>query len=599
MKCPRRARSALDETFDFRLGRRRRRSVAGDRSLETTKKVASSWAGRARGVPQARLRDIERLFETFPRSQADLRIARFAPLLPAGLGEVLAASLPPRCRCGDARCGAIPPVRRRLFGASPVDGGPGSCVRDVLARASVVHNMLQGVTDAAEARTHHRGGNTARPPGALLLVPEIALTPNRAAVAAAFPSPIHHAASPAPQRGERAKAWLATQSDRAKSRSERACNPDAVRAPWARRRRRGDDLRTAAGRLAVSCTTPYGARRSSRSHVLSSTTHSWERRGTGGTLARIDPNDRAVTARRCPWFARRHGTDRPQDGITHALAGCASAWTASEAPSHQPPAASRRCCTAATAAGLTCTRQREPSAAPARWRAARHHCGHRERAPAGPAAGEPGDLAGSWPGISPEKSTKPCARDALPRRPDEALRSARRDEILAKRRCSERATTIRTSAGGCPGPTVPPRGPLGRAPLRALVRWPGRGEDSQGSYPIDFPIPLWRHARLRAPPDEALEERASRVPPFRAPRCARRTEARRGAATCAPPRAGRHWTRVRDLTRARPSARSGFSGRSSWCARALPCSHSWPNGALAERDDRRVRWSLDVDPQEV
>ncbi len=177
-------------------------------------------------VPEERLRELERLVEDVPPlARTELELYRFcAAYYLRPLGEVIAASLPPRLR----------QVKRRGFPAAasgaPADPGFSATVALTAEQARAVDLvregsgrfhpvLLQGVTGSGktEVYLHAVADALARGRQALFLVPEIGLTPQlEAQVRGRFPGAEVVAAHSHLSEGERAAAWLAAQSGRAR-----------------------------------------------------------------------------------------------------------------------------------------------------------------------------------------------------------------------------------------------------------------------------------------------------------------------------------------------------------------------------------------------
>jgi primosomal protein N' (replication factor Y) len=216
----------LDETFDFRIGE----TTPAIGSLVvvpfgTRRKVGVVVARAARShVPAERLKTIAEVVEdVLPLSQADLALAHFcARYYQRGVGEVLAASLPPRLRQvraarsrGRSLAPAVgtegSPALHPLTG--PTRRRPSDEVREGFDRFHPV--LLQGVTGSGktEVYLHLIAETLRRGRQALLLVPEIALTPQlENQVRSRFPGATVVAAHSNLAEGERARAWLATQA---------------------------------------------------------------------------------------------------------------------------------------------------------------------------------------------------------------------------------------------------------------------------------------------------------------------------------------------------------------------------------------------------
>ena len=218
----------LDERFDFRVpegldavpgtlvvvpfGRSRKVGVVVER-------VATSE------LPAERLRDLERVVDDVaPFSPAELELFEFcAAYYQRPLGEVIAASLPPRLRQVKRRRLAAPvaPPAAPGFAASVALTPAQQEAVDLVARgASGFHPvLLQGVTGSGktEVYLHLVADCLARGRQALMLVPEIGLTPQfEAQVRERFPGAALASAHSHLSEGERAAAWLAAQSGAAR-----------------------------------------------------------------------------------------------------------------------------------------------------------------------------------------------------------------------------------------------------------------------------------------------------------------------------------------------------------------------------------------------
>jgi len=218
----------LDEGFDFAL------PEGVDPALGAlvvvpfgrSRKVGVVVARAARSeIPAARLKEVERVIEdVVPIAERDLAVLRFcASYYQRGLGEVLAASLPPRLR----------QVRRRPISLAGPEAAPGSreapprltddqrrALDACLSGADRFHPvLLHGVTGSGKTEVYLRliDQVLARGRQALFLVPEIGLTPQLEARVrrrfAGIPVDVAHSRL---GQGERAAAWLRAQSGAAR-----------------------------------------------------------------------------------------------------------------------------------------------------------------------------------------------------------------------------------------------------------------------------------------------------------------------------------------------------------------------------------------------
>ena len=225
-------RVALDvpvaDTFDFRLPEALSTPIGSlvvvpfGRSRKVGVVVGR---GATSGVPPERLRDVVGLVEDVPAlGAAELDLFRFcARYYHRALGEVIAASLPPRLR----------QVKRRAFKerqAAATEGGQGpapeltnaqreaaAMVVDRLGHFACV--LVQGVTGSGKTEVYLRAmaAALARNQQSLFLVPEIGLTPQlEAQVRQRFPGIAIVAAHSHLNEGERASAWLDAQAGRAR-----------------------------------------------------------------------------------------------------------------------------------------------------------------------------------------------------------------------------------------------------------------------------------------------------------------------------------------------------------------------------------------------
>ncbi|HEU4529696.1 MAG TPA: DEAD/DEAH box helicase, partial [Steroidobacteraceae bacterium] len=213
----------IDEAFDFRIpvGFDAPRGALVVVPFGRTRKVGVVVGHEASSrVPASRLRDLESLVgDVAPFKGDELELFEFcAAYYQRPLGEVIAASLPPRLR----------QVRRRTLRPSDPATGPAGfeatvalnaeqqgALDAVRAAAGFQALLLQGVTGSGktEVYLHLIADALARGRQALMLVPEIGLTPQfEARVRARFPGARLAAAHSGLSLGERAQAWIDAQS---------------------------------------------------------------------------------------------------------------------------------------------------------------------------------------------------------------------------------------------------------------------------------------------------------------------------------------------------------------------------------------------------
>jgi len=173
-------------------------------------------------VEAARLRPIQAVVEDVaPFTPADLELFEFcAAYYQRPLGEVIATSLPPRLRQVTRR--ALQAPAPRAGGEAPAgalhapNDAQAEAIRACLEGRDRFHPvLLQGVTGSGktEVYLHIMADALARGRQALMLVPEIGLTPQlEGHVRTRFPGATVIAAHSHLGQGERAAAWLAAQS---------------------------------------------------------------------------------------------------------------------------------------------------------------------------------------------------------------------------------------------------------------------------------------------------------------------------------------------------------------------------------------------------
>jgi primosomal protein N' (replication factor Y) len=218
----------LDESFDFRVPDDVDAPVGALVVVPfgRVRKVGVVVARPARSaVALDRLKPIERRVEDVPPlADADLELFGFcAAYYQRPLGEVIAASLPPRLRQANRRALAAPQT------ASAADAGPPEtpplsaaqrrAIDTCLAGRDRFHPvLLHGVTGSGktEVYLHLIADTLARGRQALFLVPEIGLTPQlEAQVRERFPHVRVASAHSHLGEGERAATWVAARSGHA------------------------------------------------------------------------------------------------------------------------------------------------------------------------------------------------------------------------------------------------------------------------------------------------------------------------------------------------------------------------------------------------
>ena len=649
----------LDEAFDF---------IAPDPvpalgslvvvPFGRTRKVGVVVGHPARSeVSAARLKPVERVVEDVPPLRSpELELFAFcAAYYQRPLGEVIAASLPPRLRQVS---------RRSLASSSPVPGadsgfaptvaltGEQQSARDtVLARRDAFHPvLLQGVTGSGktEVYLHLIADTVARGRQALLLLPEIGLTPQfEAQVRARFPGAAVQAAHSHLNQGERATAWLAAQSGAAQIVLGTRL---AVLMPFR-------DL----GLLVVdeehdgSYKQQEGLRYSARDVgvrraqmleipvVLGSATPSLESvfnaREGRYTLARLSA--RAVAGARLP-AVRTIDTraDRPEDGLTagllHALRARLERGEQSllflNRRGFSPVLFCRGCgwhstCTRCSANLVLHRRDGELRC---------HHCGRHERIPATCPQCGAADLAPVGHGTQrveealatalPEARIERVDRDA-------AARKGSLQQVFARVREGEVDVLVGTQmlAKGHDYPmltlvgVLDPDSALFSADFRAaerlfaqLVQVSGRAGRAERAGEViiqtDFPghalyAAVARHDFDRFAADALDDRRLAGFPPFAHLAMLRAESKKAGEAVAFLRTAARIARRldprveVFDPVPAPLERKAGFERaqllvRCGSRAALQPFLRRWRE-RLASEGERRVRWSLDVDPQEV
>jgi primosomal protein N' (replication factor Y) len=653
----------LDEAFDFRIpdgvdapvgalvvvpfGRARKVGVV----------VAHA---RRSEVPAARLRDIERRVEDVPPlASAELDLYSFcARYYQRPLGEVIGAALPPRLRQVGRRA-----IASQIATGSARDPSPEPALtpeqQDAVARVESGWGrfhpvLLQGITGSGKTEVYLRAiaAALARGRQALFLVPEIGLTPQlEDLVRGRFPGARVASAHSHLSEGERAATWLAAQSGHADIVLGTRL---AVLMPFDRlglivvdeehdpSYKQQEGLRYSARDVAVrraqSLAIPI---------VLGSATPSLESfsnardgryefamlrtRATGATLPRV----RTVDTR----------ADRPRDGLSSALLDALGRTLAAGEQSlvfvnrrgFAPVLYCRACAWHSTCSRCSANLVLHMRAGELRC----HHCGHRGRVPTTCPSCAGTDLAPIGHGTQRiEESLRaafPDARIARIDRDSTARKGALRG-VLDQVRAGEIDILVGTQmlAKGHDYPNLTRVGVLDSdsalfsADFRAAERLfsqlvqvagrAGRGErPGEVLIQTDFPAhPLYAAVATQdyaSFATEALDERrAAAFPPFshlvllraESKKAGEATEFLRGAARIAK-RLGRDIrggeVEVFDPVPAMLERKAGFE-RAQLLVRSVSRAAlraflpQWRE-ALARRQERRVRWALDVDPQEV
>jgi primosomal protein N' (replication factor Y) len=650
----------LDEAFDFRLGNDLEAPVG---SLVVvpfgrTRKVGVV-VGHATGtaVPEARLRPVESVVADVPAlSRNDLELFEFcARYYHRPLGEVIAASLPPRLRQVSRRKIAAPaasadpaPGFLRAHELTPPQLAAVSACLDGAGRFHPV--LLQGVTGSGKTEVYLNviAATLARGRQALLLVPEIGLTPQfESHVRERFPGARLMSAHSHLGEGERAATWVAAQSGAAQIvlgtrlavlMPFRDLGLIIVDEEHDTSYKQQEGLRYSARDLAVR-----RAQRLGIAVILGSATPSLESysnaRDGKYVLARLAaratpgasmPRVRTVDTR----------ADRPHDGLTYALTEAIRARIARGEQSlifvnrrgFSPVLFCRACswhssCTRCSANLVLHLRDRELRC---------HHCGHRERIPKQCPSCAGTDLAPIGHGTQRVEDTLqaafPDARIARIDR-DSTARKGSLGGMLQKVRDGEIDILVGTQmlAKGHDYPNLTLVGVLDSdsalfsADFRAaerlfsqLVQVSGRAGRAQHAGEVliqtDFPThPIY--AAVATQDYERFAEatlddrRICDFPPFAHLALLRAESKKSGEATSFLEAAVRCARRIStqvevfDPVPAPLERKAGFEraqllvrGRSR--ATLQPFLQQW-KAALAQEADRRVRWSIDVDPQEV
>jgi primosomal protein N' (replication factor Y) (superfamily II helicase) len=612
-------------------------------------------------VPAERLRPIESVVADIPPiAEAELELYDFcARYYQRPLGEVLGAVLPPRLRqvsrrpidaASDAG-GAAP----RFVAALPLTQEQREAIAQCSATGGFLAVLLQGVTGSGktEVYLHLIARALAAGRQALFLVPEIGLTPQfEAQVRERFPDANLVAAHSHLNEGERAAAWLASQSGAAHIVLGTRL---AVLMPFRRlglivvdeehdlSYKQQEGLRYSARDIAVR-----RAQRLGIPVILGSATPSLEsfanaREGRYG-LASLTM--RAASGSAMP-FVRTVDTraDRPREGFSHALVEAIRGRLAKKEQSlifvnrrgFSPVLFCRACAWHSTCARCSANLVVHLGAREMRC----HHCGHRSRIPAACPSCGAADLAPIGHGTQRVEDTLlalfPEARIARVDR-DSTSRKGSLRGLLEKVRKGEIDILVGTQmlAKGHDYPKLTLVGVLDcdsalfSADFRAserlfsqLVQVAGRAGRGEAAGEVliqtDFPAhPLFaavaRQDYARFAEDALAERRLAGFPPFSHLALLRAESKKAGEATAFLKLAARIAKRLASRLEAKdveifdpvpaPLERKAGYERAQLLVRAgsratlQPFLQEWKS-QIAARGARHVRWSLDVDPQAV
>ena len=648
----------LDEAFDFRVpdGLDAPRGSLVVVPFGRTRKVGVVVGlARASKVPAARLREIEaRVPDVAPFTEPELELFEFcAAYYQRPLGEAIAASLPPRLR----------QVRRRALRPGEAAGQPGfeaplplnaeqrAALEAIRAGAGRFHPVLvQGITGSGKTEVYlHVVAETLRAGRqALMLVPEIGLTPQfEARVRARFPGASMVATHSRLSQGERAQAWIDAQAGSAQvvlgTRSAillpfRDLGLVIVDEEHDPSYKQQEGLRYSARDLAV-----LRAQRLGIPVVLGSATPSMESLANVAegryTLARLDA--RAASGAALP-VVRTVDTraDQPIEGLSHALILALRARVARGEQSlvfvnrrgFAPVLFCRACTWHSSCTRCSANLVLHRSAGELRC----HHCGRRERMPtACPQCGAE-ELAPIGQGTQRVEEALaealPAARIARVDR-DSTARKGSLGQVFEDLRAGRIDVLVGTQmlAKGHDYPALTLVGVLGAdnalfsADFRAaerlhsqLVQVAGRAGRAERAGEVliqtDFPHHPLYAAVASHDYDQfarsALEERRlAGFPPYGHLALLRAESKKAGEALAFLKLAGRMAQRlardveVFDPVPAALEKKAGFE-RGQLLVRAASRQamqaflRAWRE-ALSARDERRVRWTLDVDPLEV
>ena len=608
-------------------------------------------------VPAERMREIAKAVDDVPPlSPADFALLEFcAAYYQRPLGETIHASLPPRLR--QARRRAIKPAKDSPSAAGPFESPVEANAEQAAALARIREGfgrfhpvLLAGITGSGKTEVYLRliADTLAQGRQALYLVPEIGLTPQlESRVRGRFPGVAIVAAHSHLGDGERAAAWLAAQSGRARivlGTRLAALSPmpelglivvDEEHDPSYKQH---EGLRYSARDVAVRRAQLAGI-----PVVLGSATPSLETWANAkqGRYALLELKERATAGAKLP-AVRTVDTraDRPIEGVTDALLRALKARLARGEQSlvflnrrgFSPVLFCRSCAWHSACTRCSANLVLHLKAGELRC----HHCGHRERVPARcPGCGS-ADLAPVGHGTQRLEETLaaalPGARIARVDRDSTARKGALADvldqvrdeevdilvgtQMLAKGHDYPRLTLVGVVDSDCALYSVDFR--AGERLFSLLTQVAGRagraGEPGEVLIQTDFPThPLYAAVAAHdyaAFADAALEERrVARFPPFAHIALLRAESKHAGEAVAFLREAARiarglgGKVEIFDPVPAPLERKAGFDRaqllvRAASRATLQPFLRRW-KAALDEKDDRRVRWSLDVDPQEA
>jgi primosomal protein N' (replication factor Y) len=586
---------------------------------------------RASQVPVERLRSIESVVADVPAiGKPDLELYDFCSrYYQRPLGEVLGAVLPPRLRqvsrrpitLPDGACVAAP----RFVAALPLTEEQREAIALCSTKASGFHAvLLQGVTGSGktEVYLHLIAKALAAGRQALFLVPEIGLTPQfEAQVRERFPDANLVAAHSHLNEGERAAAWLAAQSGAAHIVLGTRL---AVLMPFRRlglivvdeehdlSYKQQEGLRYSARDIAVR-----RAQRLGIPVILGSATPSLESfaNARSGRYVLAILSRRAASGAAMP-AVRTVDTraDRPREGISHALVEAIRGRLAKKEQSlifvnrrgFSPVLFCRACAWHSTCARCSANLVVHLGAREMRC----HHCGHRSHIPA------------TCPSVDRDSTSRKGSLRGL-------LEKVRKGEIdilvgtqmLAKGHDYPKLTLV--GVIDCDSALFSADFRASERLFSQLVQVSGRAGRGEGAGEVliqtDFPgHPLFaavaRQDFSRFAEGALAERRLAGFPPYSHLALLRAESKRTGEATAFLKLAARVAKRLASRLEAKgveifdpvpaPLERKAGYERAQLLVRATsraalqPFLREWKS-QLAAKGARHVRWSLDVDPQEV